>query len=296
MLNGSDGFFNMTYDDLLTASDLGVFPSWYEPWGYTPHESAAYAVPTITTDLSGFGIWVHELSGKVDTQGVSIVPRRMAAATETVQSLRDILLEYASYDLSVLDARRVAARELAAHTSWKAFFPNYIKAYTLALAKSEKRDTLRESARTATAVSRVLTPTTSRVPYLRPLTAVAELPTELKRLREIAHNLWWSTSVRARTMFMAVNPKMWDAFDHNPIKIIENADPKWLKKMATNADYMDLYHRVLDDFDAYMAQPLEDCNEALRVDRPVAYFSTEYGLHESLPIYSGGLGVLSATT
>ncbi|MBQ4125388.1 MAG: alpha-glucan family phosphorylase, partial [Desulfovibrio sp.] len=59
LLNGRDGFLNLPYEEVLAASDLGVFPSWYEPWGYTPEESTAYAVPTVTSDLAGFGLWVR---------------------------------------------------------------------------------------------------------------------------------------------------------------------------------------------------------------------------------------------
>ena len=72
LLDGNDGFLNMPYEEVLAACDLGVFPSWYEPWGYTPQESAAHAVPTVTTDLSGFGLWVRDTQGQ--EQGVNPAP------------------------------------------------------------------------------------------------------------------------------------------------------------------------------------------------------------------------------
>ncbi len=80
MLDGKDGLLNMPYYDALTACDLGVFPSWYEPWGYTPHESAAFAVPTITTDLSGFGIWAREQH--LDKHGLEVLARRQTSYEE----------------------------------------------------------------------------------------------------------------------------------------------------------------------------------------------------------------------
>ena len=294
MLDGHDGFLDMTYYDILTACDLGVFPSWYEPWGYTPHESAAFAVPTVTTDLSGFGIWVRELQDQSSEQvGVTVIPRRQASYGETVDAMRKMLLEYATCTEDVLHARRKDVRALAGHTSWEKFFPNYIAAYSFALAKSDKRDTYRERQRRLESLVRVLTPTSSTIPYLRPLTSIAQLPPQLERLRELTHNLWWCSNIRARALFMSLNPQAWEATDHNPIRMVEEIDPNRLAALAQNPEYMSQYHQVMEQFDAYMGKTLKDVNVALRVDRPVAYFSTEYGLHESLPIYSGGLGVLS---
>ena len=294
MLNGQDGFLDMSYYDILSACDLGVFPSWYEPWGYTPHESAAFAVPTVTTDLSGFGMWVHDLQEQYSAQGgVAVIPRRQASYGETVEALRVLLLEYASCNTELLAARRKAVHALATHSSWEKFFPHYLSAYEQALEKAEKRDTRKEDQRRMESMSRVLMPTSSNIPYLRTLTAVAKLPEALERLRELAHNMWWSSNLAARALFMALNPKVWDANDHNPILMIESADPQRLKRMACHPEYMAQYTYVMEQFDAYMALPAKAVNDALRPERPVAYFSTEYGLHESLPIYSGGLGVLS---
>ena len=78
MLDGNDGFFNMPYEDVISACDVGFFPSWYEPWGYTPQECAAWAVPTLTTDLSGFGMWARQFAQKESEPrpGVHVMPRR----------------------------------------------------------------------------------------------------------------------------------------------------------------------------------------------------------------------------
>ena len=290
MLDGKDGLINMPYYDVLTACDLGVFPSWYEPWGYTPHESAAFAVPTITTDLSGFGIWAREQH--LDKHGVDVLARRQTSYEETVVALRNLLLEYVGCGGEELDARRRAARALTMHSSWEAFFPLYLSAYQAALHATEKRRSSGESLKRES-LSRVLKATPSVTPYLRTLTAVAELPPSLERLRELARNLWWSWHPGAKALFMALNPQAWEETDHNPVRIIEEADPDRLEVLGKNQKYLDLYAKVLEEFDAYMALPQRDVDSTLRVERPVGYFSTEYGLHESLPIYSGGLGVLS---
>lgn len=290
MLDGKDGLLNMPYYDALTACDLGVFPSWYEPWGYTPHESAAFAVPTITTDLSGFGIWAREQH--LDKHGLEVLARRQTSYEETVVALRNLLLEYVSCGKEELDARRRTARALTMHSSWEAFFPLYLSAYQMALHATEKRRSSGESLKRES-LSRVLKATPSLTPYLRTLTAVAELPPSLERLRELARNLWWSWHPGAKELFMALNPQAWEETDHNPVRIIEEADPDRLEILSNNEEYLNLYTRVLAEFDAYMAQPQRDVDSTLRVECPVGYFSTEYGLHESLPIYSGGLGVLS---
>ena len=88
LLDGKDGFLNMRYEEVLAACDLGVFPSWYEPWGYTPHESAAYSVPTVTTDLSGFGLWIRQLENEVGPQpGIGVIARRNNDYSKTTKEV-----------------------------------------------------------------------------------------------------------------------------------------------------------------------------------------------------------------
>lgn len=302
LLDGNDGFFNMPYFEVLSGCDLGVFPSWYEPWGYTPHESAAYGVPTVTTDLSGFGIWARDLENfEGERQGVTVLHRRMAGYDETVTALRDILLAYATCPADELDGRRRAVRALAAHASWRDFFPLYLQAYSQATEKASLRGTQLAGARRRESLSRMLEVKSSTTPFLRTLTAVAELPPPLARLRELAYNLWWCWHPRAVALFRDLNPKAWDTCIHNPVRMIEEADAAALSALANSESYLKRYDQVMADFDAYMAAPPRELGSGPRgperklIDdaHPVAYFSTEYGLHESLPLYSGGLGVLS---
>lgn len=79
-MNGDDGVFDMPYYDLLIGMDLTIFPSYYEPWGYTPLESLAFKVPTITTTLAGFGVWVKE-HYNMDHPGIEIIRREVEIAT-----------------------------------------------------------------------------------------------------------------------------------------------------------------------------------------------------------------------
>ena len=157
LLDGKDGFLNMRYEEVLAACDLGVFPSWYEPWGYTPQESAAHAVPTVTTDLSGFGMWVR--SSQRDKNGVSIICRRQTSYDETAASLRDVLLQYASLPEEQMQEHRHMVRHVAEGCSWEQFFPYYVQAYGLALDKARQRSS--QPAGGSTTLTRVLAATMS---------------------------------------------------------------------------------------------------------------------------------------
>ncbi|WP_448338960.1 alpha-glucan family phosphorylase [Desulfovibrio piger] len=288
LLDGKDGFLNMRYEEVLAACDLGVFPSWYEPWGYTPQESAAHAVPTVTTDLSGFGIWVR--SSQRDKNGVTIICRRQTSYDETAASLRDVLLQYASLPEEQMQEHRHMVRHVAEGCSWEQFFPYYVQAYGLALDKARQRSS--QPAGGSTTLTRVLAATMSTTPNLHSFTALTSLPPAIGRLRELAHNLWWSWHPECHYLFSALNEEEWERSNHNPIATLEKATRARLIIVAHEQSYLRLYNQTMAAFDAYMAEAPQSFGP-LTPQQPLAYFSTEYGLSECLPIYSGGLGVLS---
>lgn len=291
MLDGHDGFLNMPYEDVISACDMGFFPSWYEPWGYTPQECAAWAVPTLTTDLSGFGMWARDAQkGNEETSGVAVMPRRGMNFDQSAEILHDYVLKAATMTPETLASLRRSARDVAELTSWSHFFANYLEAFRIALEKAAARTELENEEREG--MNRVLQASSSVTPFLRPILAVAELPPELARLRELSNNLWWCWNDKAKALFMPLNPQMWDKC-HNPIQVLGQADSERLESLRANEDYLRLYGEVMAEFDAYMAEPLRDIDEHVTAAHPVAYFSTEYGINESVPIYSGGLGVLS---
>lgn len=291
MLDGNDGFFNMPYEEILSACDVGFFPSWYEPWGYTPQESAAYAVPTLTTDLSGFGMWARDAQKDMTAPlGVGVMPRRGMSYAQSVDGLHDAIIQGVTLTPEVMLGLRKKARDVAELTSWSHFFDNYLEAFRISLEKAAIRTEQANEARDG--MNRVLAASSSVTPFMRPILAVAELPPALSRLRELSNNLWWCWHDKARALFMALNPTMWDKC-HNPIQVLGQADNDRLEKLVASDEYMRLYNEVLDEFDAYMAKPLQPLSKELTPEQPVAYFSTEYGITESVPIYSGGLGVLS---
>ena len=151
-LNGNDGIFNMPYYDLLPGDDLAVYPSYYEPWGYTPLESVAFHVPTITTDLAGFGLWVNSLqkveSGKMKDEncqlssvnsplesGVKVVHRTDSNWDEAANEIKNTILTFTKMDdKQVADLRRRASA-IAKKALWDKFVKYYLEAYDIALSK-----------------------------------------------------------------------------------------------------------------------------------------------------------------
>lgn len=139
-LTGNDGILDMTYYDMLAGLDLTAFPSYYEPWGYTPLESVAFGVPTVTTSLSGFGQWVLS-SGKngFDKSGVLVIQRNDSNYHDVVKALADSMLSMATASPEVIAADSAAARTTADKAEWNYFITYYVEAFRIALAAADKR-------------------------------------------------------------------------------------------------------------------------------------------------------------
>ncbi|AVM52116.1 glycogen/starch synthase [Bacteroides zoogleoformans] len=139
-LDGKDGIFNKHYYDIILGQDLSVYPSYYEPWGYTPLESVAFRVPTITTDLAGFGRWVNGLKNQhgID-DGVEVLHRSDYNCSEVADGIKDtIALFSAKTETEVKEIRKRAAR-VAEQALWKHFIQYYYEAYDIALRNAAKR-------------------------------------------------------------------------------------------------------------------------------------------------------------
>jgi len=294
-LNGHDGLLNMTYYEALAGCDLGVFPSYYEPWGYTPLESAAYAVPTITTDQAGFGLWARQMVG--EDRGIILLKRIGKAWEAVADNLYAVFKDFLGKSEEDLQKMRVAARATAALANWEEFFHNYREAYGCALAAAERRAEMLVAEGLLVEPKYTYAGTVSVSPHFRTFTAVANLPEQISRLREMAYNLWWTWNPGARILFSSLDPNVWAAMGNNPVRMLENCSPERLQEASENTSYMNIYAQIMQQFDDYMEDrtPAPQVGElnGLKWSSPVAYFSTEYGLHECLPIYSGGLGTLS---
>ncbi|MBO4906640.1 MAG: glycogen/starch synthase [Bacteroidaceae bacterium] len=140
-LDGQDGIFNMAYYDLLIGLDLCVYPSYYEPWGYTPLESVAFKIPCVTTSLSGFGMWANEVKGDTShlMDGVEVIPRTDYNYDEVCMAICEAIVQYANASETDVENARKAAYNLAQKAQWKYFIENYYKAYDIALSKAEAR-------------------------------------------------------------------------------------------------------------------------------------------------------------
>ena len=125
-----------------------------------------------------------------------------------------------------------------------------------------------------------------------PLEVIPRLPPELQRLTELANNLWFSWNGPARAVFSRLDPVLWEAIGQNPKAMLRNVSQRRLEDAAHDPAFLHEFYRALGAFDAYMAQHAKP-DAAVQAGYLVAYFCAEFGFHESLPIYSGGLGILA---
>lgn len=140
-LNGDDGIVNMSYYDVVLGNDLCVYPSYYEPWGYTPLESIAFKVPCITTDLAGFGLWANQLKGKFCeiTDGVKVIHRTDNNYFEVADSIKQTIKEYAAMDKKTVEKCRANAQKLSKKALWREFIQVYKTAYDIAIKNRDVR-------------------------------------------------------------------------------------------------------------------------------------------------------------
>lgn len=135
-LNGTDGVFNQSYYDLLIGMDATVFPSYYEPWGYTPLESVAFGVPTVTTTLSGFGQWIlSSFKNDFDDCGVNVIARGDFNYGEVVENIAQSLKYLVDCGATASMAISKAAMKTASAAAWDNFIEYYLEAFEIALNK-----------------------------------------------------------------------------------------------------------------------------------------------------------------
>ena len=141
-LDGKDGIVNMSYYDVVLGNDLCVYPSYYEPWGYTPLEAVAFKVPCITTDLAGFGLWANtEFGGRYGEieDGVKVIHRTDYNYSEVADAIKDTVARFSAMSQKEIDACRKAADALSKKALWSQFIKYYHEAYDIALSKAEER-------------------------------------------------------------------------------------------------------------------------------------------------------------
>ena len=140
-LTGNDGIVNLSYYDVLLGNDLCVFPSYYEPWGYTPLESIAFKVPCVTTDLAGFGLWVNSELGRYGelADGVKVVHRTDSNYADVANAIEETVYEYSEFSAANVKTARANAEKLSHKALWRHFIKYYEQAYDFALRKVAER-------------------------------------------------------------------------------------------------------------------------------------------------------------
>lgn len=140
-LDGKDGVLDMTYYDTVLGNDLCVYPSYYEPWGYTPLEAIAFKVPCVTTDLAGFGIWANKEKGGNSEiiDGVKVIHRTDYNYSEVADIIKDTVTEFSGFSKEQVKLARQNAEKLSSKALWSNFIKYYFKAYDFALIKAIER-------------------------------------------------------------------------------------------------------------------------------------------------------------
>jgi glycogen phosphorylase/synthase len=299
-LNGDDGLINLNYYDALIGMDLTAFPSYYEPWGYTPLESVAFRVPTITTSLTGFGIWAKS-NFPERGKAVMVIERNDNNAAEVVSDMADYMLNTftaegsekladpsdelnAHAHTNMLEARQEAS-EIASKALWDNLVDNYFNIFDLILAKVNNRSDLFKGKKRPARAEK--TTTSALKPKWRKVLVEVKIPEELAHLHKMAKNLWWTWNYEAEELFASINPDLWLKCEKNPNMLLDELSIGDYEKVASDKGFMERYQKVVAEFESYMEAGKH------KTSKPIAYFSMEYGLHTSVKIYSGGLGVLA---
>ena len=282
-LNGSDGIFNITYSEFLSAFDFSVFPSYYEPWGYTPLESVALGIPTLTSDVSGFGKFVQqECKGN---EAVTVVPRQQGDNNKVIDEIVSALRRFINLTDKGMVEISEAALQVADKLLWKDLIVSYQKAWDVALEKSGGRHYMMEPVPYAELMHEVVYQKNDAPSWKKVLVKPVYSP-EMRKLEELSRNIWWCWNVDAIELFESIDPEAWKVTEQNPVALMGNLSVEQIKALENNKDFVERLNKVYDQFKQYMSQPTQQKDL-------IAYFSMEYGLMKSLKIYSGGLGILA---
>jgi len=287
-LNGDDGIFNMHYYELLAGMDVTVFASYYEPWGYTPLESVAFSVPTITTTLAGFGLWVA--NHMKEHKGVDVIRRIDSNDEDVVNDIAAAITRYCTMTPKKYDEFRASAYEISKIALWENLISYYWEAYSKATEYAiirTNRVPYEGGGMNHEQLNFVKQQLVHQTPNWVRLMVETSLPEKLRPLEILSRNLWWSWTLGAHELFESIDPELWLECSKNPIEFLDRLGYKRTNELAEEKHFLARMDAVYAQFNDYMAEK----NEAK--GPKIAYFSMEYGLHSSLKIYSGGLGILA---
>lgn len=259
---------------IVAGADLLLMPSRVEPSGTTQLLAMRYGCIPIVRRVGGLADSVQDYDPRAHegTGFVFDLPNAWALYGAIVRALE-------AYKRPE-EWRALQERAMRADFSWPQVARQYVDLYRFALAKAhegfEREAALvREIERTAQIMQ--------------------NLPARIRGLGELVYNLWWSWNPEALQLLERIDPPLWEEVNHNPIKLLRRVESARLQALAEEADFVAHYDRVMATFKEYMRGEGTwfEATYPYATDRTIAYFSAEFGLHESLPIYSGGLGVLA---
>lgn len=285
-LNGSDGIFNLNYYDLLIGFDLTVFPSYYEPWGYTPMESIAFKVPTITTDYAGFGLWVKNEVENTNN-AVAVIDRSNSNYDKITEQIAQKISVFLNYSAEEQAKIKDCAYEISQKASWANFIENYKQTYSLAIAKKEERSDEIANLDYSQIIAGAKETQVYDSPNWRHVEIQSFIPDVLVGLKELSDNLWWTWNSDAGELFEYIAPKMWGECENNPKIFLEKISAERFNQLTNDQNFITKYNKVYSKFKAY----LEEAKNQNKTR--IAYFSMEFGFHDTIKIFSGGLGILA---
>lgn len=283
-LNGHDGIFNLSYYDFLIGFDLSLFPSYYEPWGYTPLESAAFGIPTVTTSLAGFGKWItgNFPSGK----SVWVIERDDYNDKQVSDEIAEAIGYYLQCGQGEKAKHDQEAIDMARQALWSNLFDHYKETYEVAIYKTDQRYDLYKDK--TSRMSFFKNKKSQSAQKWRRITIKSLLPEPLDKLIHLANNLWWSWNYEARELFEEiVGKEQWKSQRENPVHLLQMLPLERIEMFKENETFITKLDKVYQAFTSYV-------NESrTREEKKVAYFSMEFGISNELKIFSGGLGMLA---
>ena len=283
-LDGNDGIFDMHYYDLLIGFDLAIFPSYYEPWGYTPLESIAYHIPSITTNISGFGAMIAAQFSGIRA-GIAIITRTDFNENDVVSNIAKIIFDFTWKTEKEIQDAKTDAYNISLNFLWEKLITQYEQAYNLALGKSLEREALFHNKPQVEPISLSEVIVESE-PNWRSVSVEADFPKELAALQKLTKNIWWSWNYEVEELFEYIDVDLWEKCGHNPVLLTRQLSFANIETLTKDKTFLKLLNDTEKKFDEYMLS--QAATSPL-----IAYFSMEYGLCGFIKLYSGGLGVLA---
>lgn len=285
-LDKKDGIFNTSYYETLIGLDATVFPSYYEPWGYTPLESLAFKIPTITTSLAGFGLWV-QTNKKVQHPSTVVIERNDYNDDEVTDKIAESITEIAKTNKTEYKKLQTNAKKVSETAVWKHLVAHYFETYQQAIDCSSLRNGEIATTSENEHWTHLKEKMTTNTPNWFSIIVHRTIPKKLIALEKLSKNLWWSWNDDAHELFEYLDPKQWKKCRQNPILLLDKISLSRYKELEKDKEFVNKLETVYQNFTNYMAEKEKMKSPA------ISYFSMEYGLHSSLKIYSGGLGILA---